>query len=134
MLSRCHRECDHERMNSDNPYTRRLVPFALDVVLVIVFAAIGARTHDSGNSLGAIADVAWPFLVGLGVVHAFGNRPWSVRFGLAAWIATVAIGMLLRQTTGDGTATAFIVVATLFNLVTLVGWRLIAVALERRKN
>ncbi|MFC6154598.1 DUF3054 domain-containing protein [Nocardioides yefusunii] len=119
-------------MNSDSPYLRRLGPFALDVVLVVVFATLGSRTHEGGLSLSHVADVAWPFLVGLGVVHAVARRPWSLQFGLTAWLGTVAIGMLLRQATDEGTAFSFVVVATLFNLATLVGWRLVALALQRR--
>lgn len=122
-------------MNTDSAYVRRLAPLAVDIVLVVLFAAIGARTHhDGGPTPAEIAEVAWPFLVGLGVVHAFARLPLTVRFGLVAWIGTVAIGMVLRQLTGDGTATAFIVVATLFNLVTLVGWRLVASLAARRRD
>ena len=119
-------------MNSDSPLVRRLGPLAIDVVLVVVFAALGARTHHDG-ALGAaeVADVAWPFLVGLGVAHAVGRAPWTPVFGLVVWGCTVAIGMALRLATGDGTALAFVLVATGFNLATLVGWRLLAVLLTR---
>ena len=121
-------------MNAENPFLRRLGPLLLDVVLVVLFATLGARTHhDGGPTITEVADVAWPFLVGLGVVHATVRMPWSVRFGLFAWVGTVAIGMVLRQATGDGTAFSFIVVATLFNLATLVGWRLVAALVARRK-
>lgn len=121
-------------MESTSPYARRLGPIALDAVLVVVFAAIGAKTHHGGlPSVAQVADVAWPFLVGLGVAHALGRVTLSVRFGLLAWVCTVAVGMVLRQLTGDGTAFSFIVVATLFNLATLVGWRLVAQLLARRQ-
>ena len=122
-------------MNVENPYLRRLGPLLLDVVLVVLFATLGARTHhDSAPTVTDVADVAWPFLVGLGVVHASVRMPWSVRFGLFAWVGTVAIGMVLRQASGDGTAFSFVVVATLFNLATLVGWRLVAALVARRRG
>lgn len=120
-------------MDLDSPYARRLLPLLVDVVLVVVFATIGARTHDSGLTPASVADVAWPFLVGLGVAHAFGRLPLSWRFGLLAWVCTVAGGMVLRQATGDGTAFSFVVVATLFNLATLVGWRLVLALVTRRR-
>lgn len=122
-------------MTTSSPYARRLGPLVLDVVLVVVFAVLGARTHHDGAlSVDAVADVAWPFLVGLGLVHALHRVPLSVRFGLFAWASTVIVGMVLRQLTGDGTAFAFIVVATLFNLVTLVGWRLVSAAVSKRSD
>ncbi|MEY3595901.1 MAG: hypothetical protein RL576_1315, partial [Actinomycetota bacterium] len=44
------------------------------------------------------------------------------------------IGMLLRRFAfDDGAAGAFIVVATIFNAFTLVGWRFIAEQLSERK-
>ena len=43
------------------------------------------------------------------------------------WIITVAAGMVLRHTVFDrGTAFPFIIVATLFIGVFLVGWRAVA--------
>ena len=43
--------------------------------------------------------------------------------GLTVWLCTVSIGMLLRVISGQGTAPAFIVVATIVTAVLLVGWR-----------
>ena len=122
-------------MADESPYLRRLGPLALDAVLVVVFAALGARTHHDGAlTLGAVADVAWPFLVGVGVAHAFLRVPTSLRFGVLAWLCVLVVGMGLRLATGDGTALPFVLVATGFNLLTLVGWRLVAWALSRRQR
>lgn len=119
--------------SSTSPHVRRLGTLALDAVLVVVFAVLGARTHHDG-ALGpeAVADVAWPFLVGLGLAHAFLQTPFTLRSGLFVWLSTVMVGMVLRQLTGDGTAVAFVVVATLFNFATLLGWRAIAALRARR--
>lgn len=120
-------------MDTDSPFLRRLGPLALDAVLVVVFATLGARTHHDGAlTLAAVADVAWPFLVGVGVAHAFFRVPLSVRFGVLAWVCVLVVGMGLRLATGDGTAWAFVLVATGFNLLTLVGWRLVALLVSRR--
>lgn len=121
--------------SSDSPYVRRLGALLLDAVLVVVFAVLGARTHHDGPlSLEAVSDVAWPFLIGLGIAHAFLQAPYALRSGVIVWLSTVVVGMVLRQLTGDGTALAFVVVATLVNFVTLVGWRAVAALLARRRT
>lgn len=119
--------------NLDSPYVRRLGALALDAALVVVFAVLGARTHHDGAlGIEAVADVAWPFLIGLGLAHVFLQTPFTLRSGVVVWLVTVVVGMVVRQLTGDGTALAFVVVATLFNLATLVGWRAIALLAARR--
>ena len=106
----------------------------VDVVLVIAFAAIGRASHDSDVWAG-LWQTAWPFLAGLGIGWLV-TRAWRapaapVRTGLGVWAVTVAGGMLLRWVSGQGTAPAFIIVASLTLLVALVGWRVI-VAMVRR--
>ncbi|MBB2976795.1 general stress protein CsbA [Microbacterium endophyticum] len=113
----------------------------LDVVFVILFAAIGRASHDEGV-LGAygsgLATTAWPFLVGLALGWVI-TRVWRhpaapVRTGLGVWVTTVVVGMLLRATSDQGTAVAFIIVATITLFVFLVGWRALAHALRRRRR
>jgi hypothetical protein len=76
------------------------------------------------------ARTAWPFLAGLavGVVASRAwRRPGSITgAGIAVWLSTVAVGMLLRVVSGQGTAVAFIAVALVFLGVTMLGWRLVA--------
>jgi hypothetical protein len=51
------------------------------------------------------------------------------------WLITIVIGMLLRHFAFDrGTAGAFIVVATIFNAFTLVGWRFVAEQIADRRR
>ncbi len=116
-----------------------------DALLVILFAALGRRSHEESEGILGTLSTAWPFLVGLAVgwliVLALLRRTpriphplraWPV--GVTVWIATVLCGMLLRAATGEGTALAFVLVATGFNLLTLVGWRLLAqLAAARRR-
>lgn len=121
------------------PACRALGPLAVDVALVVVFAVLGARTHHDGSlGPGAVADVAWPFLVGLLVGHlalVMARRaPAAVLSGVVVWLTTLVVGMVLRRVTGDGTALAFVVVATGFTLATLVGWRLLALLLTRTRG
>ncbi|WP_395110801.1 DUF3054 domain-containing protein [Actinomadura sp. SCN-SB] len=100
---------------------------ALDVVGVLVFVGIGRASHEEALSLAGFAGTAWPFLVGLavgwGATRAWREpeRVWPV--GVGVWVLTVACGMVLRAVSGQGTAAAFVVVATVFLGVLLVGWR-----------
>jgi hypothetical protein len=110
---------------------------AIDVFLVVVFAAVGRASHDE-SVLSGLLTTAWPFLMGLGlgwlITLAWRAPEAPVRTGLGVWIVTVAGGMLLRAAAGQGTAFAFIVVATVTLLVLLVGWRVVAAIVRRRRR
>jgi hypothetical protein len=101
----------------------------IDVCCVLVFVAIGRASHAKGETLGGIASTAWPFLCGLGagwVLSRAWRRPLALRpAGVMIWLLTVALGMVLRVVSGQGTAAAFIVVALAFLGLFLLGWRLI---------
>ena len=102
----------------------------LDIAWVLIFVIIGRASHVKGESLGGIASTAWPFLTGLGIGW-LASRAWRrplaiVPVGLVLWLSTVAIGMLLRVVSGQGTAAAFIAVALVFLALFLLGWRLLA--------
>lgn len=102
----------------------------LDVCCVLVFTVIGRASHAEAGSVAGQARTAWPFLAGLAVglaVSRAWRRPGSITgAGIPAWLATVAVGMLLRLASGQGTAVAFIAVALVFLGVTMLGWRLVA--------
>src|SRR6476660_3000489 len=105
------------RVGERGPRVRR-TPIALltDVVCVIVFCAIGRRSHAEGLTVTGIAQTAWPFLAGTGVgwlVIRGWRRPFSViPVGVVVWLCTVAVGMVLRKLTSAGVATSFVVVAS----------------------
>lgn len=107
-----------------------------DVVCVVVFCTIGRRSHDEGITLAGVAETAWPFLVGTGVgwlVSRGWQRPTSLApTGIAVWVCTVVIGMLLRKITSAGVAASFIVVASLVTGVLLLGWRAALTGVRRR--
>lgn len=110
----------------------------LDVMLVLLFAAIGRSTHGETSALLGVLTTAWPFLAGMSVgwlvsLLAFRRVPRSVHDGLPIWLCAVAIGMVLRVLTHEGAAFAFVVVATLFLGTTLLGWRAAATILDRRR-
>ncbi|KUI19774.1 hypothetical protein AU193_07685 [Mycobacterium sp. GA-1285] len=104
-----------------------LTALATDVACLIVFATIGRRSHGEGLDLAGIAETAWPFVSGAlaGWVLSLGwRRPYSlVPTGLAVWLCTIVLGMLLRKLTSAGVAPSFIVVASISTAVLLLGWR-----------
>jgi peptidoglycan/LPS O-acetylase OafA/YrhL len=109
---------------------RGLSWLGVDVVCVLVFCAVGRRSHDEGLSLGGVATTAWPFLIGtiLGWVLSQGwRRPTAVApTGVVVWVCTVAVGMLLRRVSSAGVAASFVVVASLVTALLLLGWRAVA--------
>jgi Protein of unknown function (DUF3054) len=112
-----------------------LVALATDVVCVVVFCTIGRRSHAEGLNVAGIAETAWPFLAGAGVGWLL-SRGWRrpaavVPTGLVVWLCTVVIGMLLRKATSGGTASSFVVVASLSTALLLLGWRAAAWLMTR---
>lgn len=101
----------------------------LDTFVVVLFVAIGRRNHDEDPGIAGLVETGAPFLVGLAVAWLI-TRAWraplALRTGLAIWPITVVVGMLVRRAAGDGTAASFVVVATVFLGLFLVGWRLVA--------
>jgi hypothetical protein len=114
---------------------RALIALLADIVCVIVFATIGRRSHAEGLTVAGIAQTAWPFLAGTGVgwlLIGGWRRPFTViPTGVAVWVSTVVVGMLLRKATSAGVSTSFVVVASLSTAVLLLGWRGAAAALRR---
>jgi len=109
----------------------------LDCCCVLLFVVIGRADHAHGESLAGIASTAWPFLAGLagGWLAA---RAWRQPFrlwptGVGAWLGAVALGMLFRVVSGQGTAVAFVVVALAFLGLFLLGWRWVRLAVLRRR-
>lgn len=116
------------------------IAVGLDTFVVVLFVALGLRTHEQGSALVAVLETATPFLAGLGVgwiVARAWKRPTSILTGLVIWPVTVLVGMVLRRTLfDDGTAAAFVAVATVFLGAFLVGWRAVwrLVELRRRRQ
>lgn len=123
---------------SRDAIARRTVwSFVVDVVLVVAFAVIGRASHAEALDAAGVATTAWPFLVALVVGWAV-TLAWRapvrpVRTGLPLWAITLVGGMLLRVLSGQGTAVPFIVVAAVFLLITLVGWRVVTTAVTRAR-
>jgi hypothetical protein len=118
----------------------RLAVLALagDIVCVVVFCALGRRSHAEGLTLAGIANTAWPFLSGT-VVGWLISRGWRaptaiVPTGVTVWLATVVVGMLLRKASSQGVATSFIIVASVVTALLLLGWRAVAALVRKRSS
>lgn len=90
---------------------------AVDLLLVGVFAVIGRLSHYGTLTPRGWWTTAWPFLAGTlvawVVLRAARRDPGAVTSGVVVWLGALVGGMALRQASGQGTATAFVVVATL---------------------
>lgn len=106
---------------------RALAGLAADVVAVLVFCAVGRRSHAEGLSVTGLAATAWPFLTGTGIgwVLARGwRRPTALApTGVIMWLCTIVVGMVLRKVSSAGVAASFVVVASAVTAVLLLGWR-----------
>ncbi len=116
---------------------RRLAWLGMDVIGVLVFCAVGRRSHDEGLNVMGVATTAWPFLTGTVVgwlVSRAWRRPTAVApTGVIVWLCTVVVGMLLRKASSAGVAASFVVVAASVTAVLLLGWRAVAELAVRRR-
>jgi peptidoglycan/LPS O-acetylase OafA/YrhL len=116
-----------ETRNATRPAVLALVA---DIACVVVFCAIGRRSHAEGLTFGGIAETAWPFLSGT-LAGWLISRAWRAPravapTGVVIWVSTVVVGMLLRKASSQGVAASFIVVASLVTALLLLGWRVVA--------
>lgn len=104
------------------------IAVAADLLVVIVFAAVGRANHHESTGIHGVLRTAWPF--GLGALLALALSAWThtdpltLRIGLRVWLWTLVIGMVVRHASGDGTALSFVIVATLVLAALFLGWRL----------
>ncbi len=103
----------------------------LDVLAVVLFAAVGRRSHAEGLDVVGVLGTALPFLVGTAVgwvlaTTMLDSGPRTLPFGAVVLACTVALGMIVRVITGEGTAPSFVIVATSVLAALLLGWRLLA--------
>ena len=64
------------------------------------------------------------------------GRAWrSVLYGCGLGVIGVSVGVLVRHYRwGDGTAISFVIVATVYIVGLMVGWRLVVVAVKWLRN
>ena len=107
-----------------------------DALCVLLFCAIGRRSHAEGVTVSGVAETAWPFLGGAAVgwlVSRGWRRPLAITpTGVAVWACTIAVGMLLRKATSGGVAVTFVIVASVVTAIFLLGWRGVAAVVPDR--
>jgi hypothetical protein len=111
----------------------------LDTFAVVLFVAIGRREHERDSAIAGLISTAAPFLIALAiawlVLRAWRHPTTVWPTGVGIWAIVVAAGMLLRSVVfDDGTATSFVIVATLFLGLFIVGWRVVFAAIDRRRS
>jgi hypothetical protein len=123
---------------SDSRVARASSAALLDLVLVLLFAAIGRVSHGEDLGPTGMARTAGPFLVGwlvgwvlVALVPSTRSRPRSLLAGVPVWVAVVVVGMVVRHAVGDGVQTSFVVVTTIVVAVFLLGWRAVAALVAR---
>jgi hypothetical protein len=122
------------------PATRRIRPWvaaAADVAVVVIFVAIGRRSHGESESASGFFTTLWPFLAGLavgaGVTRLYG-APLAWRRAVPAWLLTVGVGLALRiGVAGHEFKLSFAIVATSFLGLFLLGWRAVYLAVAGRR-
>jgi Protein of unknown function (DUF3054) len=111
---------------------------AADAASVVLFVAAGRRSHDEGSGLGALLEVAAPFLLALGagwVLWRAWRQPSAMGTGVRLWATTLVLGMVLRRVVFDrGTAVSFVIVTTVVLGLLLLGWRLVAGRIVRARR
>src|SRR5699024_12545404 len=99
----------------------------------------GHYTHSHNFDPEGLMTTAWPFVASLvlaWLLAAVWDRPISpLATGTGVWAITVLVGLVLRGVTGAGGApgtgpVSFVIVAASLNLITLVGGRIIASAVD----
>lgn len=118
---------------------RSYTPFlalVTDLVCVLVFVVVGKADHATGLAPAAVAGTAWPFVVALlagwlaTLAWRSPSRIWPT--GVFVWAVTVIGAMPLRLLTGEGAPLSFVVVTSLFLVVTMLGWRTVALLVSRK--
>ena len=110
------------------PTIRLLWPLVAYLACVLALALDGNSSHDAGDSDWVVLAIAWPYALAAGLAHAWlaasgrqAHRVWPE--GATVLAVTYVLGMLLRAISGRGLAPAFLVVAAIFLVVTMLGWR-----------
>jgi hypothetical protein len=112
---------------------RAALAVALDLLVLIGFAAIGRRSHGEGGALRETLAVAWPFVAAW--IAVAGTSRALVRIeplpAAVSWLAAWPLALILRALSGRGDAPSFALVALLVPLAGLTGWRAAARLVSR---
>ncbi|NUL45044.1 DUF3054 domain-containing protein [Cellulosimicrobium funkei] len=108
---------------------------ALDAMLIVLFAAQGRKTHESGADFGGLLFTALPFLLAwvIATVLTHPHRSWAQIWpaGVVVWLVTVAGGLALRVAFGGTAALSFQGVTAVALAVLLLGRRAVTALILR---
>lgn len=113
-----------------------------DMLTLLSFAALGRRAHSMGNALDDLVTTALPFVVAWLVVAPF-TGVWgtdatasptrAARPTALTWLIAFPLGILIRiAIVGRVPHISFVIVAGLFTLILLTGWRSAFALIMRR--
>ena len=121
--------------------TRPLRPWiavVADVAVLVAFVVIGRRSHHEDAGFAGFLRVWWPFAVGLAVAYVVTGlyrAPLAWRRVVAAWLVTVAVGMILRIIVEGRTfKVAFTIVTLVFVGAGMLGWRAVVRAVRSART
>lgn len=106
-----------------------------DLLVVLLFVAIGVVQHGTPLTTQNLFLVGWPFALGVLLGH-LAIRAWRAPFriwphGVFVWAITLAATMALRTLFSAGTEVSFVIVTAVVTAVGMLGWRAVALFLTR---
>lgn len=122
------------------PACSRIVVWAAatgDALAVVVFAAIGRRSHEEGLGVLGVLEVAAPFLLGALVGWLVGRvwrAPLGLRAGVAVWVAASVVGLIVRAAFTHRLPWTFALIATVSLAILILGWRAVGFAAARTRR
>jgi Protein of unknown function (DUF3054) len=109
----------------------------VDVLAVLVFAAVGRSSHAEMVDVLQVLTTASPFLIGLVIGWLVGRAwraPLRLPVGTAVWAGATAVGLGVRATFIHRLPLTFVLVAVLSLALLLLGWRAVAHRIVRRRS
>lgn len=108
---------------------RPAVVVVVDLVCLLVFAAVGRGSHEEGWSFLGVFAVAWPFVLAAAVgwiLARIWRAPEVFPSGVVIWACAWIGGQALRVSlTSHQLAWSFVLVSGIALAVLLLGWRLL---------
>lgn len=109
-----------------------------DLLVVLLFVAIGFVQHGTPLTTQNLFLVGWPFALGVLLGH-LAIRAWRAPFriwphGVFVWGITLATTMALRTLFTAGTEVSFIIVTAVVTGVLMLGWRAVALYVTRHER
>lgn len=109
-----------------------------DLLVVLLFVAMGLVQHGTALTTQNIVLVGWHFAAGVLLGH-LAIRAWRAPFsiwphGVFVWAITLATAMALRTLFSAGTEVSFVIVTAVVTAVGMLGWRALALYVTRAER